>query len=642
MAIGAYFRVSTDEQRERQSIETQRAEVLRYCARQELPIFGEFADDGVSGTVPFGDRSGGRRLLDAARQGKISEVVTYKLDRIGRSTVNTLATVEELGKLGIGVRSATEAFESSTSAGRLMLTMLAGFAAHEREVIRERSLAGTNRLAEAGTWLGGIVPYGYRQAGENAKARLEVHQQEAAIIRQIYRMSGKDGKSCQAIADALNKTGVPTGAPPTPRPGKRARRVAKIWRPGHVRNMLVNPTYKGEHHYGKRSSSPNRKVIVRAMPAIVPAELWEAAQATLKKNRLMVKRPDHQGYLLRGLIRCGVCGLAFVGARTRRGSSHIYKCTGRQQYRAIHRPDGKRCPSRALNGTAVDGLVWADVEQFLRNPGEVLEKLRARLSMGDRDRQHYESQLAGLRARLAGKDAERERMLGLFRRGRLQEVELDRQLDDIHQAKAALESEIRTLEPQLSIPDRAAMLQSAEALLTTLRKRLAGPIPPDLKRRIVGVLVAGVVANTVERNGVRESELVVSYRFGQPEEAAPLVMPQVLRLAARCRPPEVLVTVGDHLRRRRLERKLFQKDLATAIGVTVPTITNWEVGRTEPELRHMPAIIRFLGYNPLPEANTPAKRHVLARKALGLNQRAYAERLGVPWWKLTMWEQGRR
>ena len=60
----------------------------------------------------------------------------------------------------------TEEFDTATATGRLMLTMLSGFAAHERELIRERSVAGTNRLAEAGAWLGGVVPYGYRKQGE--------------------------------------------------------------------------------------------------------------------------------------------------------------------------------------------------------------------------------------------------------------------------------------------------------------------------------------------------------------------------------------------------------------------------------------------------------------------------------------------
>src|SRR6185437_8577432 len=543
------------------------------------------------------------------------EVVAYKLDRIGRSTLNTLATVEELGKLGIGVRSATEAFESSTSAGRLMLTMLAGFAAHERECIRERSVAGTIRLAESGTWLGGIVPYGYRQVGEDAKARLEIHDPEANTIRTIFSMSGHQGKSCQAVADYLNRAGVPTGAPPTPRPGKRARRVAAFWRPGHIRNLLVNATYKGEHHWGKRSVAKNRKIIIRAVPAVVTPEVWEKAQATLKKNRLMVQRPDHKGYLLRGLIRCGICGLSFVGARTRTGFSHIYKCTGRQQYRAIHGPDGKRCPSRALNGSAVDAIVWADVEQFLRNPGEVLAKLRARLSMGDDERQRRERLLANLRACLEDKGNERERVLGLYRRGRIDDTTLDQQLEQVDREKAGLQVEIETAIRELSTENRTHQLQTAEQLLMALRKRLDGPIPLNLKRRVAEALVAGIVANTVERHGVRESELAITYRFAGPTEPLPAVLPQIHLLAARCKAPEVLVTVGDHIRRRRLERHLLQKDVAKAIGVTVPTITNWEKNHTQPTFQHIPAIIKFLDYDPFPQADTPAKQHLLARQA---------------------------
>jgi DNA invertase Pin-like site-specific DNA recombinase len=57
----------------------------------------------------------------------------------------------------MAVRSMTEEFDSQSASGRLMMTLLSGFATHEREVIRERSMAGTRRKAEAGSWLGGAV-----------------------------------------------------------------------------------------------------------------------------------------------------------------------------------------------------------------------------------------------------------------------------------------------------------------------------------------------------------------------------------------------------------------------------------------------------------------------------------------------------
>ncbi len=158
MAVGIYVRVSTEEQRERQPILTQREFSLRYCELHELPIYETYADDGVSGTVAIENRPGGIRLLEDASRRKFDQLLVYRLDRLGRDTRLILNAVAELEKHGVRVRSMTEEFDTATATGRLMLTMLSGFAAHERESIRERSVAGTNRLAEAGAWLGG-VPY---------------------------------------------------------------------------------------------------------------------------------------------------------------------------------------------------------------------------------------------------------------------------------------------------------------------------------------------------------------------------------------------------------------------------------------------------------------------------------------------------
>jgi site-specific DNA recombinase len=172
MAVAIYLRVSTEEQRERQSIATQRDFAARYCDLHQFSIGHIYADDGVSGTVPLESRPEGGRMLYDARSKKFDQILIYKLDRLGRDTRLILNGVAELEKQGVRVRSMTEEFDTATSTGRLMLTMLSGFAAHERDVIRERSVAGANRVAESGAWLGGIVPYGYRKEGQRGQARL--------------------------------------------------------------------------------------------------------------------------------------------------------------------------------------------------------------------------------------------------------------------------------------------------------------------------------------------------------------------------------------------------------------------------------------------------------------------------------------
>jgi site-specific DNA recombinase len=144
--------------------------------------------------------------------------------------------------------------------------------------------AGTNRKAEAGVWLGGVVPYGYIKEGAKGQLQIAVNEapipgldlSEADVVRTIYRMSAADKQPCQRIADYLNRIGVPCGSAQNTKvgDGKRRRRTARLWRPSHIRNMIVNRTYMGEHLFGKRAKNRGRKVIARAVPSIVSEQEW--------------------------------------------------------------------------------------------------------------------------------------------------------------------------------------------------------------------------------------------------------------------------------------------------------------------------------------------------------------------------------
>jgi transcriptional regulator with XRE-family HTH domain len=105
--------------------------------------------------------------------------------------------------------------------------------------------------------------------------------------------------------------------------------------------------------------------------------------------------------------------------------------------------------------------------------------------------------------------------------------------------------------------------------------------------------------------------------------------------------PKEINTLGDHIRSRRLDLKLLQRQVADQIGVNGATITNWERNESTPVIRYMPAIIRFLGYDPLPQASSLPERLLAARRELGLTQREMAERLGVDPCTLRDWEAER-
>jgi len=105
--------------------------------------------------------------------------------------------------------------------------------------------------------------------------------------------------------------------------------------------------------------------------------------------------------------------------------------------------------------------------------------------------------------------------------------------------------------------------------------------------------------------------------------------------------PMKINSLGEHIRARRMTLKLFQKQVADQIGVHELTITGWEGNATVPEVRYMPAIIQFLGYNPLPAASSLPEQLATARRALGLSQRKMAGKLGVDPATLMGWEAGR-
>ncbi|GAC1311642.1 MAG: hypothetical protein NVSMB27_48230 [Ktedonobacteraceae bacterium] len=140
MKAAIYLRVSTEEQRERQSIATQRSFAENYCGANHISPYGWYEDEGVSGMIPLDERpDGGSRLLADARAGTIDTILVYKLDRLGRESRLILNAVNDLEALGLQVKSMTEPFDTSTPSGRFMLTILSAVAGLERDTIIQRS-----------------------------------------------------------------------------------------------------------------------------------------------------------------------------------------------------------------------------------------------------------------------------------------------------------------------------------------------------------------------------------------------------------------------------------------------------------------------------------------------------------------------
>ena len=112
-----------------------------------------------------------------------------------------------------------------------------------------------------------------------------------------------------------------------------------------------------------------------------------------------------------------------------------------------------------------------------------------------------------------------------------------------------------------------------------------------------------------------------------------------MRKASAKRAHPLPTTLGEHILSVRSERKLLQKDVAAEIGVTPETIGHWEANKTEPPIHVMPAIIRFLGYDPIPEPTTLAERMRAYRQRNGLSIKKAATQAGVDESSWGLWER---
>jgi len=505
--VALYLRVSSDEQRERESIKTQREFFEQYCELYGLEVTEIYADDGVSGTISLHERPEGTRLLEDARAEKFETLLVYRLDRLGRSLLVIVDAHDRLQVSGASLRSATEPIDTSNPSGRLIFQMLASFAEYERETIGERTQAGLRRAYRNGTHVGRI-PYGY---DINEAGAFEVVEHEARVVREIMANVAA-GASLYSEAVRLNDQDEPS-------PGRKYRGKPRAygakWSRSTVRDMVTQTTYAGVHTVNAEGGP-----IERPVPAIVDSSLREKALTRLEENRRYSGGKPGRAYLLRGLLHCEHCRTVYVGSSTKNAAKKrysYYQCHGRLRAYQDKRKAGPGCP--AVQARWLEALVWADVRRFLHDPGEVLERLREQQAQ-DRQSEDLEARRNSLAKRLAAKQAEKDRYVRLYARGEiLDEEELETYLADVSNQVENLKLLISSIDADLvRAEEHREVAASTEAWLMTLRENLQeveGDTQEafDKRRDLVRLLVDRI---DVSRTEDGRPKLDITYRFGPP------------------------------------------------------------------------------------------------------------------------------
>lgn len=315
LRCAVYTRKSSEEGLEQSfnSLDAQREACAAYVASQRhegwqlLPTF--YDDGGFSGGSM--DRPALTRLLADVQAGRIDVVVVYKVDRLTRALSDFAKIVEVFDRRQVSFVSVTQAFNTTSSMGRLTLNVLLSFAQFEREVTGERIRDKIAASKRKGMWMGGLPPLGY----DVVDRKLVVNAAEAETVRLIFRRYCSL-RSVRVLAAELAQAGILSKARRgTDGGGYGAQPLGR----GALYAMLANRLYRGEVTH-KGQSYPGEH------NAIIDSELFAEAQAILAHNR--VERDDG----VRAEAPSLLAGLVYDAVGERLTPSHTNKRGVRYRY----------------------------------------------------------------------------------------------------------------------------------------------------------------------------------------------------------------------------------------------------------------------------------------------------------------------
>ncbi|HYY01770.1 MAG TPA: recombinase family protein, partial [Mycobacterium sp.] len=445
MRAALYARVSTERQADRGTIGSQLQLLREHITAAGEELVGEYVDDGHSGARL--DRPGLDALRDAAEAGLIERVWCLSPDRLARAYAYQVLVLDELDRFGVSVVFTDSPGLAADDPQAILLTQVQGvIAEYEKAKIAERYRRGKLFRARAGEVVTWKASYGYRRIARSAAtgaAHHEVYEPEAAAVRRIFADRAA-GTTVREICRQLNADGVPS---PTGKP---------TWGHSTLCRLLRNEAYIGRVYYNRTESVPDRRPTRRTRqvwrdrdewipiecPRIISDELFQAAGRVATDNTKWSPRRAEPGqWLLKGLVKCGVCG---VGTnchkmRGRDGTWHrYYYCRNHDPLRAGG--ESRRCPERNIRADALDAFVFDHIRAAITHPDLLLAGEQAvALTTPIPDDELLTAELARLDRKIDAADGERRRLIDLYQGGFIELPEMQRRATEVSSRRKELQ-----------------------------------------------------------------------------------------------------------------------------------------------------------------------------------------------------------
>lgn len=504
--VALYARVSTLQQEQEATIESQVAELEKYAGEKGYCLAKEcyFLDQAVSGAKLA--RPALDRLRDLAAEGLFEAVLCLSPDRLSRQYAHQWILIEELKRVDVKVIFVNQPPVEDNPQGQLLLGIQGLFSEYERAVITDRLRRGKLHRVRQGALVNPVPPYGYRYIPmrEPNGGHWVEHPVEAEGVRYIFTAYAGRGLKIDEIVTELNQN-----AQKLPPRGVR-------WGYSTVEAILKQPAYTGRTHYNRtqrcehkigqpkkhgrgvlrtvpRQPRPKEEWIPMNVPPLVAEDLWLKAQERLEMNRKFSKRNAARFYLLRSLLVCDMCGRTLVGSSP--DGNTVYRCTNVGKNRAPDVP----VHSRSIRAAVIEPLVWQAVVRLLDNPVLLADAWHNETQSDHRTPQEQDR----LQARLKALERQWQRLLDLFQEEKIEKAELLTRKEHLDQERQTLQTR---LEQFLTLARRESaketMLQDFSAFCQQIKHNLENPTP-QIQQEVIRLLIDHVV--------VGENEIVIKH-----------------------------------------------------------------------------------------------------------------------------------
>ena len=331
LKIVAYCRVSTEKEQQLDSLEQQKEFFQEFARQNNYELINIYADEGITGrqTRKWDEFN---RMMRDARKGLFDMLVVKDISRFARNTVDLLTSVRELKSMNIEVQFISNSYKALGNS-EFILTVYGAIAQEESAGLSKKVKFGKNITAKKGR-VPNIV-FGYNKL-EKEKYNLEINEEEANIVREMYDMYVNKRYGCAKIAKILNERGIRTKRDQSYFCGTAVSRTLK--HKIYIGQVVNKQSEVVDFLTGQRRDIPEEEqiVVVNENLRIIPDDLYYKAQKIMEENTSkylepMLKAGNSSKYLYSTLIKCEHCGYSFFRENRLYKNQYIrWKCSGKK------------------------------------------------------------------------------------------------------------------------------------------------------------------------------------------------------------------------------------------------------------------------------------------------------------------------